>query len=46
MLNARAMKKEYNFLLRRMYFTGDSASHNLLVLALNISSLTLNSNKR
>ena len=46
MLNARAMKKGYDFLLRRMYFTGDSASENLLVLALIISSRTLNSNKK
>ena len=46
MLNARVMKKGYDFLLRRMYFTGDSASENLLVLALIISSRTLNSNKK
>ena len=46
MLNARVMKKRYYFLLRRMYFTGDSASQNLLVLALIISSLILNSNKK
>ena len=46
MLNAMVMKKGYDFLLRRMYFTGDSASENLLVLALIISSRTLNSNKK
>ena len=43
---AQISKKEYRFLLGRMYFTGDDGYQNFLVFAPMLSSSTLHSNKK
>ena len=40
------MEKGYDFLLGRMYFTGDNGYQNFLVFAPILSSLTLDNNKK
>ena len=43
---AQISQKGYDFLLRRMYFTGDDVYQNFLVFAPILSSLMLDSNKK